>query len=286
DKIVAYLDIRDLINFQQTCRAANSHVTDLNRRAYKLKRILSPFFDEDEIGDFRIVQASATTGAIISGSAALQFFNRECYDTLDRSSDLDTYCFLPRCIDVGNWLTSKGYVFQPRQGQRRSFFNDWHKTCDNASSVVVHNTHDYPARLFVAVWNFVRSGKTVQVIAVRGSVVGAVLAFHSSCVMNIITHRAAYCLFARSTLLDRTSFAFNGRLTHAHSVPLCQKWTNRGFSISHCPGVKDVVTLSSGVSVRHFRWVGDSACRKFDLEYSPGCNEPDFMESNSWDINY
>ncbi|KAJ3831232.1 hypothetical protein F5878DRAFT_667772 [Lentinula raphanica] len=33
DKIVAFLDIRDLINFQQTCRAANFHVTDLNRRA-------------------------------------------------------------------------------------------------------------------------------------------------------------------------------------------------------------------------------------------------------------
>ncbi|KAJ3834832.1 hypothetical protein F5878DRAFT_544219, partial [Lentinula raphanica] len=259
-------------------------VTDLYRRAYSIKRVLSPFFHEDEIGDFRLVQA--TTGAIISGSAALQFFNRECYDTDNHSSDLDTYCHLSRCIDVGNWISSKGYVFQPKQNQLPSFFDDWNRVCNSSSNVVVHNTHDYPARFFVAVWNFVRAGKTIQIIAVRGSLVGAVLSFHSTCVMNIITHCAAYCLFAKPTLIDRTSFAFNGRLTHTHSIALCQKWINRGFTISHCPSVKDVVCLSSGVSVRHFRWVGDTACRKMYLEYSPGCTDRDFMESNSWDIHY
>ncbi|KAJ3738357.1 hypothetical protein EV360DRAFT_90568 [Lentinula raphanica] len=154
------------------------------------------------------------------------------------------------------------------------------------------DTEHYPSRSFIAVWNFMRNRRTVQLIAVKRSVVEAILGFHSTCVMNIITHRTAYCLFAKSTLIDRNSFTFNNSLTDAHSLPIRHKWMNRGFNVVHCPSPHDLVNFSSGMTIRHYRWVGDSACLKIALEENPifdkidKIDTIDAIESDSWKIHY
>ncbi|KAJ3774229.1 hypothetical protein FB446DRAFT_490272 [Lentinula raphanica] len=119
--------------------------------------------------------------------------------------------------------------------------------------------------------------------------VEAILGFHSTCVMNVITHRTAYCLFAKPTLLDKNSFTFNNSLTDVDSLPIRHKWMARGFNVVHCPSADDLVCFDSGITIRHYRWVGDSACLKMDLEHHDDfdeSNESDPIESNSWGIRY
>ncbi|KAJ3723376.1 hypothetical protein C8R42DRAFT_720496 [Lentinula raphanica] len=284
EQIIAYLDVEDLLNMRLTCHTGDLYVTDLLRRAYTIKRILCPFFDSDEICEFRELQAN--TGLVISGSAALQFFNREVYDTDTNKTDLDTYCFLSQAVTVANWLMSKDFRFRPRNDQLYTFRDDWNRVRKPSTNSVVLHSDDYPTRMFTAIWDFVRNDRVVQVIAVRGSIMGAVLGFHSTCVMNVITDRAAYCLFPKLTLIEHTSYAYNNRLTHTRSLPLQQKWINRGFSISHCPTPKHLVSISSGVSIRRFRWVGDDACLKVNFVKQPSNGLPHIIESNSWYMRY
>ncbi|KAJ3720686.1 hypothetical protein C8R42DRAFT_538107, partial [Lentinula raphanica] len=178
---------------RRTCHTANIYVSSIYR-------ILSAYFTRDEVDSFRNLQA--VTGMVISGSSALQFFNREVYDTNDHRSDLDTYCVLSKCDAVGDWLLSHNYEYQPQRNQLPCFADDWKKTQESKSTSIDTNLESerYPSRTFASVWNFIRDGRTVQVIAVKVSVVESILSFHSTCVMNIITHRAAYCLFAKATL--------------------------------------------------------------------------------------
>ncbi|KAJ3766842.1 hypothetical protein FB446DRAFT_756949, partial [Lentinula raphanica] len=203
-------------------------------------------------------------------------------------SDLDTYCLLRNADDVGNWLLSNKYEYRPRRNQLAPFTDDFNKILETNGTSVAANleSEQYPSRTFAAVWNFVREERTVQVIAVKVSVIEAILAFHSTCVMNVITHRAAYCLFAKATLVDHISFDFNGRLNDLHYAPIFQKWTNRGFTISHCPDLKDLVSSSSGFTVGHQRWVGDKACLKVELDDHVKFPQLDTIEANSWHILY
>ncbi|KAJ3837148.1 hypothetical protein F5878DRAFT_229837, partial [Lentinula raphanica] len=101
-----------------------------------------------------------------------------------------------------------------------------------------------------------------------------------------ITHRAAYCLFARATLIDHVSFDFNGRLNDINYAPIFQKWFDRGFAISHCPPVKDLVYSTSGFSLGGYRWVGDKACWKIELDDHARYPDLDTIECNSWNICY
>ncbi|KAJ3758144.1 hypothetical protein EV360DRAFT_44572, partial [Lentinula raphanica] len=284
EKIIAFLDVGDLLSLRLTCQTAHNYVTDLGVRAHRIGRILSPFFNDDEIDQFRYLQAS--TGFIISGSSALQFFTRECYDTEHHQSDLDTYCFLSRCDDVAAWLMENNYEYVPRHYQLPSFTDDWNKIKQKSADVDEVDTHEYPERSFVAVWDFTRNNRKIQLIAVKGSLVGSILAFHSTCVMNIITHCAAYCLFPKTTLLDRVSFPLNDRLDDIEALTISQKWNERGYRFLPCPSVKDILSLSSGLSFRRYRWVGDMACLMIPLDPHPCQKTIDTVKTNSFSVRY
>ncbi|KAJ3721663.1 hypothetical protein C8R42DRAFT_642155 [Lentinula raphanica] len=53
----------------------------------------------------------------------------------------------------------------------------------------------------------------------------------------------------------------------------------RGFNVVHCPSADDLVCFDSGITIRHYRWVGDSACLKMDLEHHDDFDESDPIES-------
>ena len=105
DSVLCECNGRDLLRLMRTCKAFERMVRDFMRRAYDLNKHLLSFFMDPL--SFRCMQWS--TGAIISGSFALQFFTRSYYP----AADLDIYVCLPGGIRAGNWLQSNGYVYVP-----------------------------------------------------------------------------------------------------------------------------------------------------------------------------
>ena len=105
DSVLCECNGRDLLRLMRTCKAFERMVRDFMRREYDLnKRLLSFFLDPLA---FRTMQWS--TGAIISGSFALQFFTRSHYPT----ADLDIYVCRPGGVRAGNWLQDNGYDYVP-----------------------------------------------------------------------------------------------------------------------------------------------------------------------------
>ncbi|KAJ3769057.1 hypothetical protein FB446DRAFT_791761 [Lentinula raphanica] len=132
-----YVDFLGLHNLRRTCHTANIYVSAFQQRAYSIHRILSAYFTRDEVDSFRNLQA--VIGMVISGSSALQFFNREVYDTNDHRSDLDTYCVLSKGDAVGDWLLSHNYEYQPQRNQLPCFADDWKKTQESKSTSIETN---------------------------------------------------------------------------------------------------------------------------------------------------
>jgi hypothetical protein len=79
------------------------------RRTFFLERILERFFTPPEIYYFRVLQSQ--TQMFISGSTALQFFDRSLYP----DSDLDIYVEHRSRQTIVAWLRGIGYEFKPRQ---------------------------------------------------------------------------------------------------------------------------------------------------------------------------
>ncbi|KAF5373514.1 hypothetical protein D9757_010486 [Collybiopsis confluens] len=99
------------------------------------------FFTTLEIAAFRSLLGS--TDAIVSGSTALRFFTRECFE----HSDLDVYCTLPRSFALGLFFLSSGYKFVRGVRQAGDLVSD-----------------------FARVWDFRNSaGVTIQLLVTPGS---------------------------------------------------------------------------------------------------------------------
>src|SRR5258705_9274874 len=85
DLILHGLSPAALIKYSQICRTTQAIAECYILREFSLKRVLSRFFSPLEIFSLRYFQAR--TQMFISGSTALQFFNRTFYP----ESDLDLY---------------------------------------------------------------------------------------------------------------------------------------------------------------------------------------------------
>lgn len=114
DLILCYLSPRTLVWLSRTCRMIHGAVTRFFQHAYNINRHLSRYFPDPL--QFRSLQAR--TGLVISGSNALQFFDRTFY----YESDLDLYAHPGHIYELMEWLESAGYSFEPSQHQE----DDWH----------------------------------------------------------------------------------------------------------------------------------------------------------------
>lgn len=104
DKINSRITPGTAVKLAQTCHAARDARTCFNRRAFNINRHLGRFFNDPVA--FRSLQAQ--TGTLVSGSSALQFFDREIYE----GSDLDVYLHPGHLERVGGWLMEEeGYTY-------------------------------------------------------------------------------------------------------------------------------------------------------------------------------
>lgn len=197
DNILDYCTPLAIFRLKTTSYAANKAVHGYITRTFDINSHLEHFFD-DPIS-FRVLQAR--TNAIVSGSNALQFFDRTHYER----SDLDVYVSgVESTKEVCDWLENNCYVYRPtpgtflscddviekfsritlRDGEIDGDASDW----DLMASRDSNNTSSY--RRYVL--NFFRekekdkegfvscSWRQVQVITGSNCSIEAILCYHSS----------------------------------------------------------------------------------------------------------
>ncbi|KAI0658618.1 hypothetical protein C8Q70DRAFT_1045595 [Cubamyces menziesii] len=264
-----------LLRIARTCRAARYAVTAYCRVAFNIDRLLSRFFPSpippcssicharhehaqiyDRARAFRSLQAR--TGTLISGSCALQFFDRTVYP----ESDLDLYVHMRHRREVGRWLIQEGYAFKPTVYQRDEFEEEVvHGMSRRANGIyrmpgvaaILTFKKGVPAPALPAALeneeHLDASSQTtgesrelkVQIIVAKNTPMEVILGFHSTCVMNVISYEKAYCLFPQATLEERISLLTSScRGRSRHRAPGVAKYHKRGFCMITAPAPDDV----------------------------------------------
>lgn len=140
-------------------------------------KLLHRYFHVKEANEFRELQAKYA--AIISGSSAIQFFERNFLD----NSDLDVYVEHAHAQGLGEFLERIGYEFAPRDKQRSAhypyptFFDCYSRLSNRLNR---QKSEPYNWQGIGDVYDFRRGDQNVQLITTRGSVMQVLLAFHSS----------------------------------------------------------------------------------------------------------
>lgn len=194
DQLFDQLTPLSIFRLRRTCKSVRRAVEQYVSRAYGINQFLMRFFEDPSA--FRDLQA--LTGAVISGSTALQFMDRTVY----RGSDLDLYVTKDHVLTVCKWLTDfsgKGYRFYVPQQQgetpllaaiqdvelkARTVGGMVRMKCidDTASDWNIYNTNKIWAVLDFASDVAAEEGEPlhVQVIVTMNSPAASILSFHSS----------------------------------------------------------------------------------------------------------
>ncbi|KAJ3729841.1 hypothetical protein C8R42DRAFT_637977 [Lentinula raphanica] len=293
DAILRYLGHNDLDSLSLTGRTGYYAVMIFRKAAMKIEHVLLRFFKtKEEIGKFQSIQAK--TGTIISGSVALQFFTRTVY----KDSDMDTYSMLKNCLDIGQWYETIGYQYIPAKKQRTIFQDDYRRVIqsreggsrlnvDGNEGDDIRGAARYQSPNICEVWNFENKDRArIQLVATRIIPEAIVLGFHSTCVMNFITHKAAYSLFPYTTFTKTATVLVNarGRLLNKYDQAI-KKYRHRGFTVNTQVPLKYGIEGELGCAVP--RWIGDKSTWIHPIEYF-GCGEvsDDNSKRIGWDTVY
>lgn len=177
-----------LWRISRTCRISHFAVKDYVARTFNIARHFRRFFADPDA--FRALQAR--TGAVVSGSNALQFLDRTVYT----EADLDLYVSRKYVRDVCEWLLEESgryYRFRPAPHQRRRSLAFEYGRCDqfaghHTAGDVDHDATDvYRGKRIITVLTFESTPTTpeekmtkVQVIVSEYTPMDCILGFHSS----------------------------------------------------------------------------------------------------------
>ncbi|KAJ7123889.1 hypothetical protein C8R43DRAFT_42756 [Mycena crocata] len=266
DALFAQIPARELVRLMLTCRRVYFLVQDT---CFNLTRLLSPFFgDAAEVERFRWIQAQTAT--VISGSIALQYFNRMTWP----DSDMDMYTDRSSAVTPVQFIISNGYTFDPRLSQKKDVFAQ-------LSESVKDRPVSYLGRGIADVLDFHKGDKKIQLIIATSTPMEVILSFHSTPVMNILTHNKAHALYPRSTFETKKALVIE--TVGAGQEAGRQKYVNRGWDM-----ISDAsVSSKSELGVRMVRSVGDTFT--WTLPLPPLRNSvfaaiPDLSPINSWQL--
>ncbi|KDR81138.1 hypothetical protein GALMADRAFT_136184 [Galerina marginata CBS 339.88] len=168
------------------------------------------------------------TGAVVSGSVALQFFDRVHYP----DSDMDVFVRVAGAEQICHWIHRQGY----RYGYELTdtyYAEGIDSELKGAHEKCVTNSSSFENAV-LAVHNFTKlvawkdgsvNLMTVQVVVVDVDPIEHVLFdFHSSVVMNFITSTEAVSIFPAATFIDRVSYISKIR---SESMEHCQRWKDK-----------------------------------------------------------
>ena len=172
DLILDSCSAKSLLLLLRTSHAIREIVIGYMKTTFNADRLLSRYFDNPL--SFR--QLQACTGTLISGSTALQFFNRTFYP----ESDLDIY--VPRAwrYEVGQFLLQTGYKFVRYPSQHPTFESAVFETGVSTSTADYGNFKGISG-----VFNFEKDGRhgeklKIQLMVAVRSAIEPILHYHSS----------------------------------------------------------------------------------------------------------
>ncbi|KAF7340780.1 DUF607-domain-containing protein [Mycena sanguinolenta] len=241
DAFFSHIPNRELVLLMQTCRLICALVEDV---CFNVDRLLIPFLgDTAKVKQFRELQRQTDT--VISGSTALQFFNRLIWP----NSDLDLYVPHASAAVAALFLRESGYTYHPRELQ-----------CKDASSQLLNDgLKDHHGRGIVDVLDFHNGSKKIQVIiVVTPSPMEVIAGFHSTCVMNVIAYDKAYALYPWSTFVKQEALTVRSTAHQetAEREAAREKYKNRGWKMIEYPSSTrkcDGVRMNRSVGDR-FTW--------------------------------
>ncbi|KAF8662093.1 hypothetical protein AX16_001203 [Volvariella volvacea WC 439] len=301
DMLCDHLDPLQLILLGQTCKALNTRTQRYTSHAFRISRLLSPYFTPAQILDFQYLQAE--TGTLISGSTALQFFDRSTYP----ESDLDLYTEHRYALPLLTWLARIGYRFVPRPGQAETYLSAYKaRIADGGlgerwrhATLFESEPRGYFGRGVAGVFNFEKqagdggSTRKVQLITALHSPMEIVLHFHSTCVMNVIGHQTAYALYPYATFIQRRSLICStsgSKQDQAREKYAARGWTlEKAISPSKQLDASSDFRLDGAHSCRH---IGDGQCWTIPLSFSSRplpfspALRPERLSSHSWSLKY
>ncbi|KAJ7195144.1 hypothetical protein B0H12DRAFT_1198091 [Mycena haematopus] len=235
EALFSQMPARDLVRLMQTCRRIHFLVKEV---CFNLTRLLGRFFGASGVDQFR--QMQRLTGTIISGSIALQFFNRLTW----HNSDLDIYVSRASAAFAALFIVDNGYTFKPRKSQDKNI-------AVQLDASVADRAPSYLGRGIADVLDFYKGTNQVQLIVATTAPMEIILSFHSTCVMNFITYENAFSLYPWSTFVGKEALVVE--TVGAGQEIGRQKYADRGWEMIRSPSA----SYKSELGIRVGRSVGD-----------------------------
>ncbi|TFK61186.1 hypothetical protein BDN72DRAFT_904310 [Pluteus cervinus] len=265
----------DLIRLASTNTWSRDLVTGYMTENFSIEELLKPFIDPLHTTAFRKLQQEL--GVVISGSQAVQFFDRRRYE----GSDLDLYAHSTVSQRLEDWLTTVGYT--RAKVIKRAAVKGTQKV-DR-----VEGLYDGPV-FSVATFHQRLSDHTVQVISTQNTVMEVILAFPITCVMNVITHDEAISFYPIATFDRREALVNKMSFSHNRDA-FFNKYQKRGWTIT------DTVDPTRRSDERsdfycppnstRTRYVGDKHCWTITLPPLAYSNKTvDYKFVNSWRLTF
>ncbi|KIK71592.1 hypothetical protein GYMLUDRAFT_52649 [Collybiopsis luxurians FD-317 M1] len=225
----------------------------------------------------------ASHRAVITGIAGLKFISRKPAEDL-----LNVISHFDNCKFLAEWFASIGYLYCGSTRPSESFYEDF-------EFVRRGTDEDAPAELELPserTWDFQRNGQLIKLTASYTSPIADILKHsHFTLFMNIVTHNHAYCLFPRSTLIQKKSFRCRPRISYGDTLDIRLDVQYRrdcfGKHTAALPDVEDACNLKGECSFRVQRSVGDRWCLCIAASGNEEVEQiPDYSECNSWAVRY
>ncbi|KAI0061341.1 hypothetical protein BV25DRAFT_1917010 [Artomyces pyxidatus] len=272
DNICAHSSPANIFRLARICKPVLAAVQGYLRRAFNINRHLARWFPDPLA--FRALQQRTTT--LISGSNALQFFDRTFYP----KADLDLFTPWDQLPDVARWLTGNGYTYISKDGKRTPM--------DPGDPGQTNTISWYGGHSEIKVYTFFRSSAVdgsllkVQIVATwRAPSTPSSNSIAVPCVMNVIGHSTAFALYPRATFESRLTLLCP--MEDLEQGPALQKYAERGWRIllADDPDRGNEPTFNSTN-----RWIDDPDTWIIPLSLDGLCEnlEPDPVSFTNWHL--
>ncbi|KAI5886737.1 uncharacterized protein SCHCODRAFT_02602576 [Schizophyllum commune H4-8] len=270
DPLCSCFEQQDLINWSMVDRNNRRAVSDYSSRAFRLAHSLAKFMREQDVLPFRHVMRQ--TGTLISGSVAMHYFAR----TVVGDADLDLYTEGHHAHTLFAFVIDLGYTYKARKAQDKNLDDALRRAINQLAT---RDEAIYNQRAVLDAFSFVRGDAVIQVMVGVHSAIDTVLDFHSTIVMNIISHRSAYSLYPVNTFLKKTGIRFIDL-----SVGTLDKYIDRGFALAKTVTLKQWERMGREMCTLT-RYVGDKSTWIIDLDDTAG-TFADSVLFNSWQFKW
>ncbi|KAF8333776.1 hypothetical protein F5887DRAFT_921751 [Amanita rubescens] len=239
NRVFDLLPIEDILVLEGTSRRMKELKDQYCRSIFSLSKVVTPFLETDS-DMLKFENLMKKTNAVISGSTALQFFDRTFYP----NADLDLY-FESKHLDA--WkaqVIAFGYVRVPKDEKKPTIEDDG--GYPGFAEIETLETFSHKV-----------TKKVIQLMATKALPIRAILDYHSTCVMNMITHDCAYSLYPVSTFIQRETVVCGPM--NKKALTALEKYKRRGWTAVHAIRTENFQCAADELKMRRRR-LGDDRC--------------------------